>query len=385
MSTPYKIAFLGWNPFQLAHIKPLLLALPESVFFLEQRKSTRAADFSSALLDGVQQQVVPITPSGLKRLDGQVEYLVCQTPFKQLHLFSETSIALLQYGYAKEPHNYGAWRAFADVNLTYGAYASHKIAHYSPTVSVGVPRFDRWYDERFHEQTFIKFRKCIDPKRKTILYAPTWGDLSSVHQYAEQIADLANSFNVLIKLHHNSVLLERLGLNSFQNKKNLHLFGLDTDIFDLLSVADAVISDYSGAIFDAILCQKPVFLLDIESNGLLSEKMDEYSLEFASRHELGIVIQSPNLLKDKVMEAFAELSTPSCVQEVWRNRLFRSEYGAVTRSLRALRDLADGVYVPSQSHLYIRKEMRKLYTYENSKKITSFFTELTHVFSGQAK
>ena len=150
----------------MAHVKPLLKALPDSVFLLEQRKSTQSKSFSESLMVGVSRQVVHIKPSMLRKLDGEFDILVCQTPFKQLHLFAKTSIAMIQYGYAKEPHNYGAWRSFADVNLTYGEYARSKISPFSPSVSVGHPRFDQWYDASFHQDARLKVGRFLTRVKK---------------------------------------------------------------------------------------------------------------------------------------------------------------------------------------------------------------------------
>ncbi len=36
--TDYKIAFIGWNPFQFIQIRDLASALPGSVFVIEKKK-----------------------------------------------------------------------------------------------------------------------------------------------------------------------------------------------------------------------------------------------------------------------------------------------------------------------------------------------------------
>ena len=53
----YKVAFVGWNPFQFLHIKALALAIPNAVFILEKRKNNNVKFFSKDILDN---QDIPV-------------------------------------------------------------------------------------------------------------------------------------------------------------------------------------------------------------------------------------------------------------------------------------------------------------------------------------
>src|SRR5690606_35068599 len=118
-----------------------------------------------------------------------------------------TKVAMLQYGLAKEPHNYGAWRSLGDLQLAYGEYSARRLRHYSPAVAVGNPALDRWHEPGYRELTRALWSKRMDLDRPTIAYAPTWGPLSTVEQFVDAVAELSTEYNVLLKLHHNTALL----------------------------------------------------------------------------------------------------------------------------------------------------------------------------------
>lgn len=43
---------------------------------------------------------------------------------------------------------------------------------------------------------------------KRILYVPTWGDLSSIDYYLDEVIALSRNYTVMLKLHHNTDFLE---------------------------------------------------------------------------------------------------------------------------------------------------------------------------------
>ena len=46
---------------------------------------------------------------------------------------------MVQYGYAKEPYNFGAWRENADLILAYGEYAREKFSKSARSIAIGIP------------------------------------------------------------------------------------------------------------------------------------------------------------------------------------------------------------------------------------------------------
>lgn len=355
MDTPANpsIGFVGWNPFQFLHFSRLIDEFPNAELVLEERRKA-ATSYDLDQLPCAQLPVVRLDRKGMHGLDGRFDILVCQTVFAGIEDIRSSKIAMLQYGYAKEAHNYGAWRAFGDLCLTFGPYASRKIEPFCHSVAVGNPRYEDWEDPSFRHRAGERHARGLDPDRKTILYAPTWGPLSSYDAFADAVASLTSEFNVILKIHH---ITQRDGAGVMDRIRHKfpRLAAADDDIVELLSVADVMISDYSGAIFDAVYCRTPLVLLDTPGAENQEEsRSDPHSLERARRHDLGQVMASAADLTNAVRRALA--SGP--VSDALRDDLFVDSHGAARRAAEAIRDLAAGRYQQTQHQAYIRQELR---------------------------
>lgn len=350
-----KIAFIAWNSFQVLHFKPLLKALPHATLIIEKKK--KSVVIGQSILQDINNNIAYVKQSQLhEKIDGVFDVIVTQTVFEQLYLFKHTKIAMLQYGYAKEPHNYGAWRSLADLNLVYGPYAYHKISYFSPTEIVGCPRYDSWYLPEFHQKAKENYQDIIDPLKKTILYAPSWGELSSFSLYIDELAKLATAYNVIVKLHHNTVIFSDKITHYEKTYPSLHFFYEKEDLLSLMSVSDMVISDYSGAIFDAVFCKKPLVLLSIPN--IQNEKLDQFSLEITHRDRLGIEVLHPSKLVTTVGKAFLEKKYAD--KELY-NKLYYDTQCATKQAIRCLENLISGIYCLSQQQLYVRHTVKELY------------------------
>lgn len=356
-----RIGFVGWNPFQFLHIKKLASTFPGACFVIEKRQDF-ISEFSDEILNDSDTPIMVWDRAQMPTLDGVFDIIVCQTPFSRIETIEKSKIAMIQYGYAKEPHNYGPWRALADLCMTYGPYASERIAHFSPTASVGNPRYDDWHRPAFHIEAKAKHADKINPARKTVLYLPTWGELSSVDRYLTAIYELSVDYNVLLKMHHNTELLEG-DRKSKMDLDSIFHFGANDDLLELIALADIVISDYSGAIFDAMYCQKPIALLQNDlAEQMGGRKIDEYSLEYARREELGLTIDSPGALASGVAELASEPGKHIEKYAPLRNLLFVDTDNSLSLAHNALVDLWKGKYTLSQPQAYVRKEVKEHYT-----------------------
>ena len=356
----YKIAFIGWNPFQFIHIKFLASKLKGSVFILEKRRE-HLDDFTKEILTNQEVPVVVWESGNIKELDGVFDIIICQTMFLHLPLFEKTKIVMLQYGYAKEPHNYGTWRALADLCLVYGSYTEKKISTYSPSKAVGNPRLQLWHDDEFHINAKNKYKNILKDGLLTVLYMPTWGELSSIDQYINAVLSLSQNYHVLIKLHHNTDLLEKGRLEKIETNR-IHFFGANDDALELLSVSDIVISDYSGAIFDAIYCSKPVVLLDKEEQEILEEdKIDTHSLEFNRRDDLGYRVDKPSDLMEGIEYIKTNYDSIISDKEVIKSELYEFSENSVEKCIEAIASLMSEDIVRTQMQSYIHDSVKELY------------------------
>ncbi len=356
---PPSIAFVGWNSFQFLHFASVAAAFPDATLVVEERKYA-GLDVSPDTFSSDSARILRCDREQMRRLDGQFDIIVCQTPFSGIEEIQHTKIAMLQYGYAKEAHNYGAWRSFADLCLTFGDYATRKISPFSSCAVTGNPRYKDWGDPSFRDHARSKYHHLMDPDKRTILYAPTSAPLSSYGEFSAAVHALSDEFNVILKPHHTTLLAE-----SDATASVLPVFskicGTRDDIIDLLAISDVVISDFSGAIFDAVYCRIPLILLDsASSENMGSSKSDLYSIERVRRAEIGEVVNCPSKLAGAIRRTLQDPPASACPAEL-RDDLFIDAKDAVARAKNALCKLAGGGFSQNQNQQYVRKEMRALY------------------------
>ncbi|WP_374717696.1 CDP-glycerol glycerophosphotransferase family protein [Neobacillus sp.] len=184
-----------------------------------------------------------------------------------LVLGSNTFHMRIMYGYAKDYWNYADWNMNYDLIFTYGPYATERLNLLAPCVEVGNPRVPFPLVKNFNELRDVqgeKIESIGQGNRKVILYCPTWGELSSIKYFDRQLPGLLVEYDVIVKLHHLSSYTNYSNLVRFFNNRRIAIFDERTNLFDLLLISDLVISDYSGAIFDAMLLEKKILLLNMD-------------------------------------------------------------------------------------------------------------------------
>lgn len=234
----------------------------------------------------------------------------------------------IQYGYAKDSWNYAKWNSVFDLILTYGLYAEERLSTFAYTKSVGHPRIRDQYQEI---QTDMNGKKIKDSGIPKLLYCPTWSDKTTSNEVLEQLIKLTNDYQVYVKVHHKDSI-------QINNIENLYIFNDHTDLFDLLSCCDVVLSDYSGAIFDAMLFKKPIILFDWLEDTILdtgkhivssnmnimeeNEKIDNFmSLDIAVRNVLDHT-KNTNEISMYITKA---LNEPNINYEFLLDRLYSSQ------------------------------------------------------------
>ncbi len=225
------------------------------------------------------------------------------------------------YGAGKELTMVRPSRGYYDLILAYGPRDSKLFSYYTRAEIVGNPKFDDWFNNTIDENGLAAVRSALNPGRRTILYLPTHGDLSSVDELASSLKHLADEFNVIVKLHY-FIMHEEPERVVMLNDSRITLYGDDTDLLPLLKVADVVVSDNSSAIFDALLADKPVVVTDFHDPEYLDfghKERRKYrrgtntALTFSGSIEQEIKrdgrvlsFSDPKELKAKVFEAFED-------------------------------------------------------------------------------
>lgn len=303
-----KVAFLVKNKFQIAQFHNLASSYPGAVYLLVNRRSLKdeftAEDFrrSGSAIRLVNQRSVPSVAA-------EFDVVFFQTVFPSIQDVTVPLVSL-QYGLAKERHNYGEWRSLADLNLMYGRYSSEIVSHFSPGYAVGNAKFATWRHRQFltaENKAEAKRLIGLDPNRPVALYMPTYGELGSFDQLAKPLAGLTRDIQVAIKIHHNNELTGKKWVENARKIGHGHLFHGDEDQTKLLAAADVVVSDFSGAIFDGIYAELPVVLFQPKVDEKVGiQKFDLSSLEFRRRHELGLVVEHADDIGTAIKSAYED-------------------------------------------------------------------------------
>lgn len=222
------------------------------------------------------------------------------------------------YGNAKDLYNFGTWSADFELILSYGEYSQKYLSIFTLSQIVGNPKFDDWFNNSLDTNTINYLRNNLDPSKKTILYTPTHDTqkgMSSLPILLQEYLEQAKNFNFLIKLHYLTSIDEPESIEKLKTMGCM-FFDETTDILPLLKVCDIVLSDNSGAIFDAVLAQKSIVLFEtdekvfrpnffIGNRGVTGLMTYPNSLEQQikkSENAVGPLIQSLNDLPDAISE-----------------------------------------------------------------------------------
>ena len=243
------IAFLISNRYQIHHFAPIAAHLDDVTFVVEHRD----VDF------GVTEELITRHVHGarvehttyrrLKDIDGSYAAIVCQTPVLPNRLLERSLVVAQQYSLAKENYQYGLWRSLCDLNLMYGPYSTGRVDGFCSALAVGNPALDSILGRAGSERPLGKSSTSLRG-----LYMPTYGSLSSVAEILPRLASADAEFT--LKLHHAS---ERSEIPRVPD--NCRVVSADTPLSDVLRTADFVVSDYSGAAYDALIVGLPVLLV----------------------------------------------------------------------------------------------------------------------------
>jgi hypothetical protein len=370
-----KIGFIVWNPFQVVQFENTIRVFVGAVLIIIDNGDNLHL-FNKSWLRLLGMKIEYVRRGNLPYIDDVYDAIFFQSPFPSMEKLLKTRLISLQYGLAKERHNYGEWRSLADMNLMYGRYSVNRVKHFSPSYAVGNPKFDKWEQintQKKRQSSIEKFG--LDKNKNTILYMPTWGDLGSFPELKKKLASLIGVYNIIVKMHHNNDSrypewkADAIGLGL------KWIFDGGADQLELLSVADVVVSDFSGAIFDATFARVPVLLFqtDVENKGGI-QKFEVSSLEFFRRDEIGIVCVDLSTFEDLLKETINRSSLMIKTVEPLRSELYIKLDKLETSCMRIrtqVEKLIRGEIPPlTQSQRYVRETVQALRIANQSLKLT---------------
>lgn len=157
-----------------------------------------------------------------------------------------------------------------------------------------LPRVDLLRDEEYHREKAGEIYS-IYPElkdKKVILYAPTHRNGESLHQAVDSLiaAGKEKGFSIIVKLH-------PIDMDSYQNSDAYYCSEFTS--FELLSVADYVVTDYSAFVFEAVCSKRPVFFFayDMEDYNKNRGLCIDYEKEMPTKPQ-----KDPDTLMDMIVE-----------------------------------------------------------------------------------
>src|SRR3990167_1605901 len=263
------VGFFCRSPFHYYVSKNIYRHLPAAEFIIGERRyknnalhidsNERLAAFLSQ--NGVHWRYYDSEAPQQMRKKFFEQYKVIVTPMNLSTAFNDISELVknklkvrVLYGNAKDLYNFGLWNADFDLILAYGPYSQKFLEVYTNAKIVGNPKFDDWFSDTIDPDTINQLTKRLNPVKKIILYLPTHDTqrgMSSLSRFLKENRSIIQNYNFILKLHHLTSLDEKELVKELEKLK-IYFFDERHDILSLLKVADYVISDNSGAIFDAI-------------------------------------------------------------------------------------------------------------------------------------
>lgn len=253
-------------------------------------------------------------------------YMAVNAPLARKHV-------RLMYGLAKDRWNYAWWNSQYDAILTYGTEDTARFDFYQTAYPVGNCRWDQILRDVESVQ-----QKDSDKTKKSLLYAPTYGELSSIDAWLSEIELLGHEFKLYIKPHHGTLFKEseRARLQRIKDSGITILSSLQ-EMVKVLPEIDVIISDGSGMVFDALLLKKPLIQCQIgfEANALATPTSTEYCLE-----EYAYPLKDPSQLRECLEEVLNRGFDQ--VHEEMRDYFFAYKDGySGDRAMKVLKKMVD--------------------------------------------
>lgn len=219
------------------------------------------------------------------------DYLVSNHPidFSRPPLIKRLARKNIRFMYAagKSGWNLRKWNSWYEMIMCFGPHHAAAFASITDAqiVQMGYPRFDRYYNDTANLPELRKRFAC-DPAKKTVVWLPTWKELSSVGLFDSEISALTDSYNVVIKLHPLMPETEPERVEQLRKHRFNYLITDSTDNLPLYQLADFMLFDYGGAPLAALYTDKNMLLLDVpKADG--DELMDPDSPDLHIRSRLG--------------------------------------------------------------------------------------------------
>lgn len=196
-------------------------------------------------------------------LDANCDNVIAPHWFEGINHIHNTRVIRMMYGLAnKESSTYSLENNFLmDLILTYGDNSAERFLTMGLQAEpLGNPIFDDWFNGSIDGDDLESIKRKLDDK-PTVLYLPTFNKYSCIEIFIDDIVSLSSDYNIIVKLHHGTFIGESNRLIDLLSRPEIIVLGDYVDPQVVYKLADLVLVENSGAIYDAILIDKPVIIL----------------------------------------------------------------------------------------------------------------------------
>jgi hypothetical protein len=354
-----KVALYVIYPNEFAHFEPLRKHLPEAEYVVGYQH--REQDNRAQILEILRGRGYPCVDIGTADLSQYDAYVLRYYTRGELLFPQETRRFRIMYGYLnKNNTTYALENALYDLVFTYGPWATRYMEPYAPCCEVGNMHLDSGFtadDNGFSARTGGKPR---------VLYLPTLSfrhqpdmDFSSAQASRPYLSALASEFELAIKLHPDALVYNPKLPDLYRSVPGAQVFEAHEDIKPFMRTCAAVISDFSGTIFEAMGLGIPVVLLNQSSQSPMVGGRCFLSLDAAEERRLYQELGTHNVDPSRLVASVHEAIRRGPAREEVRNLFYRPEHLDGQAGARAAEAIRAAVASPPPRN-NTQEQMRRL-------------------------
>ena len=166
---------------------------------------------------------------------------------KSINFYLGEKQVRFMYALGKAKHNFSRWNNDYDLILCFGPYQAKRLQECCSAAifQMGYPRYDRYFTTKINKKKILH-DLGLDPKKKTIVWLPTWKDLSTIDDFADVMSSLTTHYNVVVKTHPLSAIEEAPRLEKLQQFAFTKVITEIYDNLELYAIANLVVADYGA-------------------------------------------------------------------------------------------------------------------------------------------
>lgn len=251
------------------------------------------------------------------------QYRVCLAPYPVINFAQINAKYRIRYGYsiltAKPNPTYApTQKLWFDAIICHGPQETEMMQAYTEAYNISPMKYDG----------FVKKKHTGKP---VLLYLPTSGDVSSADKTEDIISSLKDDYRIIVRMHahiaHKQNSEEETRYNTIKNIAD-EVCDDTTPLTDWLRIADVVLSDNSGSIYEAIYSKTPVVVF---AESVKARKYGNILPLHAQLIDEGTIPYSNNItrLNDLVKEGLS--SSVKKAQKIAREKYFNTEGDGVNK------------------------------------------------------